>query len=702
MRFGFRGAFIRGWMPWLMAMLAVSGHEQASAAKNDLARLITNHLNGTAAECQRLKDWAQSVTASTSSGNGRQVSPNALALAVQDDVFVPHFGKPYDQLVPENFRMFQGIWRECERTFQYGLAERNLILNVWSQGTQARLSAGLTQARAAQVELDGILTALPQLQPNEQDFDQLQSMRTRGQSLVANAGDEATRVFRTRLDEAWRRVGVPMERQRTLAQIDGASGSTGLMQLASIKDDLGRRQLPDDVRAELTQRANNRIGEMLPAIVNEERRISQTFAPSYEGLVSSAEWVRDFDRRFASLAPQQPALTSLRQEVMQRRLAQLDTLKAPLELKLRTSRDIEELTRLPDALFLPEERGMPVATRLLDASEKRRTLLDKVLKDQAIFGAQPEHDALLAGTSPGGTEAPTLGRKAAAPSRCDELAAHPNDPDRRAAGVEDEQLDGKAVVTACDDALRREKDAGRLHMQRARGLLAQQRFKDAVLALQQGVKLNNAVAHYYLALAYEEGAGGLPKDAGKATRLKAQADKLGMGDEPRYLAASTARRSNDSGVLRDARQLESRYEFGAIMQSVYWGDASSLSEGAMFRYAYLYGQAQVLGELCKSFKLTELDVYQDNMARMQMPADMASVFSVANLSNAFNKALQVMSNPRSAVDIGRAERRLADAPAYGARDLATFTGEYAKDCKDARLQRYTANLRFYLRNNTGS
>ncbi len=696
MGFGIRGTPANGSARWLVAMLLASSQDPASAAPaNDLIRLLTNQFNGTTAECQRLKNWAQGVLGSSPSGNDRQMAANAVPLAVRDDVFVPAFGKPYDQLVAENFRAFQGIWRECERTVQYNMAERNLILTVWSQGTQTRLSAGLSQARAAQAELDGILTTLPQLQPNEEDFARLQTMKSRGQTLAANAGEDIRQVFRTRLDDAWKRVGVPMERQRALAQIDSASGPAGLVQLASLQDDLARRQLPDDVRAELALRADHRILDLLPAVVAEERRVSQTFAPSYEGLMGSAEWVRDFDRRFASLIPRQPALGSLRQEVMQRRLVQLDTLKAPLELRLRTSRDIQELTSLPNALFLPEERGTPTAARLLDASEKRRVLLDKVIKDQAIFGRQPEHDALLAGTSPTRAEPPAPERKPMPPSRCDQLAAHPSDPDRRADGVEDEQLDGKAIVTACDEALRRDKEAGRLHMQRARGLMALERFSEAVNSLQQSVKLNNAVGHYYLALAYEEGAGGLPKDAGKATRLKAQAEKLGLGGQAQHLAAARSPAS-DSGVLRDPGHLESRYEFGAIMRSVYWGDASSLSEGPTFRYAYLYGQAQILSEQCKSFKLTELDGYQDNLKRMQMPADMGSALS--NLGNIFSAAIQVVANPRSAVAMGRAERRLDDAPAYGVRDLATFISEYAKNCQDTRMQRYTANLRSYLRN----
>jgi len=175
----------------LTALVLLSGGHALAASGNDVMRLLTNQLNGTTSECQRLKNWAQGVLESSPYGNGRQPSQATLALAVQDAVFVRFFGKPYDELPPQSFQLFQGLWRECERAVQYTPFERSLILHVWASGQQGRLAAGVSKSRNDQIEFDGILTTLPQLTPTEEDFSRLQTMRARGESLTANATDEA-------------------------------------------------------------------------------------------------------------------------------------------------------------------------------------------------------------------------------------------------------------------------------------------------------------------------------------------------------------------------------------------------------------------------------------------------------------------------------------------------------------------------------
>lgn len=62
---------------------------------------------------------------------------------------------------------------------------------------------------------------------------------------------------------------------------------------------------------------------------------------------------------------------------------------------------------------------------------------------------------------------------------CDQLAAHPNDPDRVTAGVPERQVDTAAAIAACQGAVAADPGNGRLNYQLARSLGYAGRGKEA-------------------------------------------------------------------------------------------------------------------------------------------------------------------------------------------------------------------------------
>jgi TPR repeat protein len=95
----------------------------------------------------------------------------------------------------------------------------------------------------------------------------------------------------------------------------------------------------------------------------------------------------------------------------------------------------------------------------------------------------------------------------AAPSSasCDELAAHPEDPGKTAAGIADDDLMPMAAIAACEAAVTSTPDNPRLLFQLGRAYWADDEVDDAMAAFLESERLGYAPAYFYLALAYQQG-----------------------------------------------------------------------------------------------------------------------------------------------------------------------------------------------------
>jgi hypothetical protein len=110
---------------------------------------------------------------------------------------------------------------------------------------------------------------------------------------------------------------------------------------------------------------------------------------------------------------------------------------------------------------------------------------------------------------------------------CDVLAAHPDDPQRMAEGVNDDKIVPRLAVLACEDATKRQPDDPRFAFQLGRALLARSDNDKAVTLFQQAAKSGYAAAYGYLGDAYQFGKG-VKADIAQARASYAEAVKGGF------------------------------------------------------------------------------------------------------------------------------------------------------------------------------
>lgn len=110
---------------------------------------------------------------------------------------------------------------------------------------------------------------------------------------------------------------------------------------------------------------------------------------------------------------------------------------------------------------------------------------------------------------------------------CDLLAAHPNDPERLAEGVADDQIVPRLALRACEAALRRQPNEARFVFQMGRALLAADRRQQAAQQFERAAQLNYGAGLAYLGDAFQFGHG-VTANAARALELYRRAVERGF------------------------------------------------------------------------------------------------------------------------------------------------------------------------------
>lgn len=161
--------------------------------------------------------------------------------------------------------------------------------------------------------------------------------------------------------------------------------------------------------------------------------------------------------------------------------------------------------------------------------------------------AKPEPIAVAGGVPAQGARAPLPaalpapakvpdGRALSAIEKCDKSASHPDDPEAFSQGVSDEQLNEEFVITACEEAVKMDKNSPRLAFQLARGYLKSNRVEDAVEQLLNAAKKGHGASLAYLADIHLDGAPGIEADPNLARSLYEKAVQSGFVAAKKILA----------------------------------------------------------------------------------------------------------------------------------------------------------------------
>src|SRR5262249_41659138 len=98
---------------------------------------------------------------------------------------------------------------------------------------------------------------------------------------------------------------------------------------------------------------------------------------------------------------------------------------------------------------------------------------------------------------------------------CDQLAAHPNDPERKVDGLPLSKLDANKAIPACETAVRQYPNDARLSYQLGRAYYRAKNHQDAIDQFKKAAEQGYAPAQYSLGSIYTRGQG-VAKDEAQA------------------------------------------------------------------------------------------------------------------------------------------------------------------------------------------
>lgn len=670
----------------LLLSLSLALPGLAAAQGFNLGKIIKDSLSS--ASCEKYKRWVASVPGAAANASvGRGGSDVVLSL-VAEPVFSQAFGKSYRELTQSDFRAAASSLAECRRGGTLTPTEMQLTQQVWNEHMQVTLLRQQEALQAQRAELEGIRQELAALRPVEEDYARLDGLKARGDAAirrgrtsiasgrVASAdggsvlGDLA--AFEKEVEVMRQRVGVPVETQRVQAAVAAAEGSAGLQVLTGHLDRLRRSSLPATVVQGLRESLNKRITELAAGVAQQERQAIHPPRADLADLAAHAAAVRDFDNRNSRALNLAPPLAELQRALRAERQPLLAGAASEVARQVRGLREPEQISQLVTRYFLADELQAGPGAELKRMADQRAELLKRLSTDVAMFGAQPEHADLLAGTSQTGP----------APTRCDQLAADPDDPGRIAPGVSDDDMNVAAAVQSCREAVKAEPRSGRLQFQLGRALLEDKKPQDAVAQFRRAAELQYPAAYFYLSEAYKSGMEGLPRNDKQASQYAKLAEKGGYGSGM----------SSSHPVFAEAD-----YEDANMMQAVYYGNSSLLGDNGLYNFNYLVAQAQLLANECRSFKLSEVEGYRTAFVRGVIPGttDGMARMGFEHMKNIATTLADAIRNPRSMVDNGAARQRVENAGMYGTRDLAQMWSGIG-GCQAPQAKRYVKNLRHYL------
>lgn len=663
----------------LSASLLLPGLGQAQGF--NLGKIIKDSLSS--ASCEKYKRWIASVPSSAANGSVGRGSQDALLPLVAEPVFSQAFGKTYRELTQEDFRSAARALAECRRVGSFTPIELQVTQQVWNEYQQSGLLRQLDAQQAMRAELEAVRQELAALRPVEEDYARLDGLKARGEAAIRRPRGGAPGVgggsvladlagFEQLVESTRQRIGIPVETQRVQAAVASADGSAGVQTLAAHLERLRRNALPASTLQPLRESLRTRIGELAFGVAQQERQAISPPQGGLAGLAAHTAAVRDFDSRHGSAFAWAPPLVELQRALRMERQASLSAAAAEVAKQVSGLREPDQIAPLLSRYFLSEELQSGPVAELKRMADQRVTALKRLATDVALFGPQPEHAALLAGTS---TTGPV-------PTRCDLLAADPADPGRIAPGVPDDEMSAADAVQACREAVKADPRSGRLQFQLGRALLEDTKPQDAVAQFKRAVDLQYAAAYHYLSEAYLAGMVGLPKNEKLASQYAKVAQKAGYG----------------SGMSGSAPTFaEADYEDAKMMQAVYYGNSSLLGDNDLYNFNYLVSQAQLLANECRSFKLSEVEAYRTAFVRGVIPGttDGMARMGLEHIKNVFTTMAEAVRNPRSMVDAGAARARVENAGMYGTRDLAQMWGNVG-GCQAPQAKRYVKNLRHYL------
>jgi len=314
---------------------------------------------------------------------------------------------------------------------------------------------------------------------------------------------------------------------------------------------------------------------------------------------------------------------------------------------------------------------------------------------------------------PTGAAAPPASTLAKAVQQCDALAAHPDDPEAFAAGVADDKLNAKAVIQACEAAIKADPEPPRLHFQLARGYLKADRFEDATEQLLTAAEADHGGALAYLADLHVAGAPGIEADPMLAKTLYEKAVASGFEPAKKILSEFEDQTDMFAAAEKEEQDMQSpappptaaaagqkAYKEPAVIDSILKGDIENVPLGESWTKTYLYNIADNIAAICeKHFTKPELERMKSAAARPLFKFSDRESMQIG-LQLAMNAYKQINNNMDATLhrkDSGGKQQSETDYEQMAFEEAMNDTGVFLNQhgCQGPDIERFSKNLYTY-------
>ena len=336
----------------------------------------------------------------------------AAMLLIEDGRFSRAFGKTFAQMSSEELKtLTTGISRCIDQRSPYWNL-RGVLYTALSPQRQASNLRQYDAAKSATSEVAALTEELRSLQPTEDGYARLNSIRSSSSAMLKTATPSAVQAFNAALAEAQDRVAVPIQTARVRAAVASASGYDGLVQLSQLRGEL----LPGDragARDNL-QAVNARMDELATVLATTERGRIDVLGTGMVGLERGVQWQTEFAQRYQRF--QLRPLADVQRYFGERRVATLAAAGAEFGQAVRRATSTDQLATIQSRYLLPSDGSSIPGTQMLSALaeqsreiEKRAALgasLDQERKETAAAArtAAPEPKGRSTAAAPKGTE----------------------------------------------------------------------------------------------------------------------------------------------------------------------------------------------------------------------------------------------------------------------------------------------------------
>lgn len=287
-------------------------------------------------------------------------------------------------------------------------------------------------------------------------------------------------------------------------------------------------------------------------------------------------------------------------------------------------------------------------------------------------------------------------------TQCDQLAAHPNDPEATAKGVSEANLNASAVITACEAETSIDSNSPRLTFQLARGYLKAGRVEEAIEQLVRAAEGGHGGALAYLGDIYLDGAAGLEADPVLAHSLYQRAAEAGFAPAKAILAKfeDFTERAAAADVAESeptsAVNANTKYINPDIVENILKGDLDAVPYGEIYTKVYLVNMAENISEVCNDhFTKQEITSLKQDAALKSV--DVSPDTGLTNLMGILMNMGRMTQDPGALVrEQSQAQIDQDNLPEDAMKDAFALMNRHT--CGSRQLSQFSKNLVSYIRN----